>query len=72
MEIKYVEWLAPLVDPFLRNPKEESSCILAMDFWSTFAKQEKNIEKNPAQKKYILGVLADRLVEALLQNLCEV
>lgn len=37
-----------------------------MDFWSTFANQEKSIDKNPTQKKFISGVLADRLVEALL------
>lgn len=43
-----------------------------MDFWATFAKQEKNIEENPSQKKFIVGQFADRLVEGLLHNLCVV
>jgi hypothetical protein len=43
-----------------------------MEFWATFAKQEKDIEENPNQMKYIVGKFADRLVEGLLQNLCEV
>jgi hypothetical protein len=43
-----------------------------MDFWATYAKQENNIEENPTQIKFLSGHLAERLVEGLLQNLCEV
>lgn len=43
-----------------------------MDFWATLARQEKNIEENPSQQRFITGQFADRLVEGLLQNLCEV
>ena len=43
MTKNYVEGFATIIDPILRNPKEESACILAMEFWATFAKQEKNI-----------------------------
>lgn len=43
-----------------------------MDFWATLARQEKNIEENPNQFRFIEGQFADRLVEGLLQNLCEV
>jgi hypothetical protein len=71
MAQNYVEGFATLIDPILRNPKEENTCILAMDFWATFAKQEKNIEENPNQLKFITGVFAERLVEGLLHNLCE-
>jgi hypothetical protein len=68
----YVEGFATLIDPILRNPKDENNCILAMDFWATLARQEKNIEENPNQFRFIEGHFADRLVEGLLQNLCEV
>ena len=43
-----------------------------MDFWSNFARQEKDIEENPNQVKYITGKFADKLIEGLLTNLCEV
>jgi hypothetical protein len=72
MEQNYVEGFASLIDPFLTNPKDETTCILAMEFWATFAKQEKTIEENPNQSRYVVGKFAEKLVEGLLQNLCEV
>ena len=72
MAQNYVEGFATIIDPILRNPKDENICILAMDFWATLAKQEKNIEENPNQHRFITGAFADKLVEGLLQNLCEV
>ena len=72
MAPNYVEGFAHLIDPFLTNPKDETSCILAMEFWATFAKQGKNIEENPNQMNFLVGALADKLVEGLLQNLCEI
>jgi hypothetical protein len=72
MAVNYVEGFASIIDPILRNPKDENICILAMDFWATLARQEKNIEFNPTQIKFISGALADALVKNLLQNLCEV
>lgn len=41
-----------------------------MEFWGTFAKEEKNIESNPNMTRFITGPLAEQLVEGLLQNLC--
>lgn len=35
----YVEGFANLIDPILRNSKDENNCILAMDFWATLAKE---------------------------------
>lgn len=72
MAQNYVEGFATIIDPILRNPKDDNNCILAMDFWATLARQEKNIEENPNQHRFISGPFADRLVEGLLQNLCEV
>jgi hypothetical protein len=34
----YVDGFANLIDPFLRNQKEESTCIIAMEFWDVFIK----------------------------------
>ena len=44
MAPNYVEGFANLIDPILRNPKNEDTCILAMDFWATLAREEKTIE----------------------------
>jgi hypothetical protein len=66
----YVDGFANLIDPFLRNQKEESTCILAMEFWDVFIKLEKDIESNPQMVRFVKGPIAERLVEGLLQNLC--
>lgn len=66
----YVEGFANLLDPILKNPADESSCIIAIEFWATFARLEHSIEDNPTQQVYIHGAFADKLVESLLQNLC--
>jgi hypothetical protein len=55
MTPELAEGFAHLIDPFLTNPKDESLCILAMDFWATFAKQEKSIEENPNLLTFISG-----------------
>lgn len=44
MTATYVEGFANIIDPILRNPKNEGTCILAMDFWATLAREEKSIE----------------------------
>jgi len=66
----YVEGFANLLDPILKNPVDESSCIIAIEFWATFARLEHSIEDNPTQQVYLQGAFADKLVESLLQNLC--
>lgn len=44
MTKNYVEGFATIIDPILKNPKDENNCILAMDFWATLAKQETSFE----------------------------
>lgn len=41
-----------------------------MEFWASLAKEEKNIESNPAMLKFLTGPIGERLVDVLLQNLC--
>ena len=43
MNQQYFEGFASIIDPILKNTSEESVCIVAMDFWSTFAKEERVI-----------------------------
>lgn len=43
---------------------------MAMEFWSTLAKEEKEIESNPQLVRFITGPLGDSVVQTLLQNLC--
>lgn len=40
---QYVEVIAKHLLPILQDSKKEESCGLAMEFWSTFAKEEKSI-----------------------------
>lgn len=67
-----MEILAKLLDPVLSNPGEENLCVIAMEYWNNFAKEEKNIESNPNMTKFITGAFGEHLVELLLQNLCVV
>ena len=43
MTENYMQAFSTLMDPFLTNPRQENHCILAMEFWATFAKEENNI-----------------------------
>jgi hypothetical protein len=70
LEPNYVTILANCISKIMANPQEESSCIVAMDFWAVFAREEKNIESNPNLNKFITGPLSEQLVQVLLQNLC--
>lgn len=65
----YAEGFATLLDPLLQNTQDENICVLAMEFWATFAKEEKNIESNPTLNRFITGPLGNNLVEKLLKNL---
>jgi len=38
MSTTYFEGFATLLDPILKNPADESSCIIAIEFWATFAR----------------------------------
>lgn len=70
MSTTYFEGFATLLDPILKNPADESSCIIAIEFWATFARLEHSIEDNPTQQVYLQGPNADKLVESLLESLC--
>lgn len=70
MSAIYVEGFSALLDPILKNPADQSSCTIAIQFWATFARLEHSIEDNPTQQIFLQGPLADKLVESLLQNLC--
>lgn len=56
----------------MQNTKDENVCVMAMEFWSTLAREEKNIESNPNLMKFITGQLGDKIVQTLLQNLCAI
>jgi importin subunit beta-1 len=68
----YVEVLATFIQPFLADTRQENACVLAMEFWTNFARQENHIESNPSLTRYITGPLGSHLVEQLIQNLCAV
>jgi hypothetical protein len=46
----------------MQNTKDENVCVMAMEFWSTLAREEKNIESNPNLMKFITGQLGDKIV----------
>ena len=66
----YVMLFANQINPIMQNTGEESNCVVAMEFWSIFAREEHSIESNPNMNKFLTGQLAEQLVESLLQNLC--
>jgi len=39
MQVQYVEVLAKIIEPILVNTSEENLCVLAMEYWSNFAKE---------------------------------
>lgn len=69
---QYVDVMAKYTLPIMQDTNDENCCILAMEFWSTMAREEKNIESNPNLNQFMTGPLGDQLVETLLQNLCAV
>jgi len=46
------------INPILQNTQEESTCVVAMEFWSIFAREENNIESNPSMNKFLTGQFA--------------
>jgi len=38
MNNNYTQGFLDLLEPYIKNPKEDSYCILAMEFWAVFAK----------------------------------
>ena len=66
----YIEAFFTHLGPILEDTSQEKSCILAMEFWTTLVKEEKDIESNPNMMKTITGPLGARLVQVLLQNMC--
>lgn len=70
LQTNYIETFAQHLAPILQDTSDEATCVMAMEFWATLAKEEKSIETNPNLTKFIVGPLGDSLVQALLQNLC--
>lgn len=70
LQPQYVEVIAKHILPIMQNTIDETPCVMSMEFWSTLAKEEKNIESNPQLVRFITGPLGEGVVQTLLQNLC--
>jgi len=70
MQHQYIEIFATHIFPLMQDTKEENTCVIAMEFWSVFAREEHSNESNPSHKKFITGAFGDQLVQIALQNLC--
>ena len=58
IQSNYVMLFAAQINPILQNTAEESTCVVAMEFWSIFAREEGSIESNPSMNKFLTGQLA--------------
>ena len=70
MQNNYALAFAEAIFPIMQKRNDENICVVAMEFWSVFAREEHNFESNPHSIKSITGDLGKRLVETLLENLC--
>ena len=72
LQKEYAQVFARAIFPLMQNRNEENICVVAMQFWSVFAREQSNVESNPNLNRFITGELGDKLIQILLENLCYV
>lgn len=65
-----MEGLVQLLEPLIRNTKNEDACVAAMEIWENVAAEYKEIsEENKNAVNYITGTNGQKIVASLLSNL---
>lgn len=62
-----------LLEPIIKNYKDEENCIQAIEFWEELAGEYKfRSEADPCARNYITGEIGTKVVTWLLETLCSI
>lgn len=69
----YMNGFITLLEPIIKNYKDEENCIQAIEFWEELAGEYKfRSESDPCARNYITGEIGTKVVTWLLEALCSI
>lgn len=69
----YMNGFITLLEPIIKNTKDEQNCIQAIEFWETLSSEYKvRSDQSVNAKNYITGEVGNKVITWLLEGLCAI
>lgn len=69
----YMTGFVTLLEPIVKNVKDEDNCVQAIEFWESLSTEYKaRVDESVDVKNYITGEVGAKVVSWLLEDLCAI